>query len=196
MIFAEYIEHDPAMPFQIFRKLGHQDWTGEGDRMIANVGRTQRLSGEPFYMCWWDIAGFARLDEWEAHFRTSEGRLYTAETPVSRAMRFTRNGLYDAIIGEGPIPGGLHLIEFFDPQGAPHSELRDYFLSRTGKAAPGRLVYLITRIGLLAPDPGGMALWNFRDYAAAENFIRATPPAGPARLVQAGLYRNFGEEIV
>ena len=44
MIFTEYIEHDRAMPFQIFRKLGHQDWTGEGDRMIANLGRTQRLA--------------------------------------------------------------------------------------------------------------------------------------------------------
>jgi hypothetical protein len=195
MIFAEYIEHDPAMPFQIFRKLGHQDWTGEGDRMIANLGRTQRLSGEPFYMCWWEIKGFARLDEWEAHFRTAEGRLYTAETPVSRAMRFTRNGLYDAIIGEGPIPSGLHLIEFFDPQGAPHLELRDYFQSRTPEAAPGKLLYLIDRIGLLAPGPGGMALWNFSDYASAEDFIRTSPPPGPVHFVQAGLYRNFGEEI-
>ena len=85
MIFAEYIEHDPAMPFQVFRKLGHQDWTGEGDRMIANVGRTQRLSGEPFYMCWWEIKGFARLDEWEAHFRTA-GRapLYRRNASLAR----------------------------------------------------------------------------------------------------------------
>jgi hypothetical protein len=196
MIFAEYIEHDPAMPFQIFRKLGHQDWTGEGDRMIANVGRTQRLGGEPFYMCWWEIKGFARLDEWEAHFRTPEGRLYTAETPVSRAMRFTRNGLYDAIIGDGPLPGGLHLIEFFDAQGAPQSELKEYFQGRATKSAPGKLTYLINRIGLLAPDPGGMAVWTFTDYTAAEDFIRTAPPSGPARFTQAGLYRNFGEEIV
>ena len=196
MIFAEYIERDPAMPFQIFRKLGHQDWIGEGDRMIANLGRTQRLSGEPFYMCWWEIKGFARLDEWEAHFRTPEGRLYTAETPVSRAMRFTRNGLYDAIIGEGSIPSGLHLIEFFDSKGASPTELRDYFQSRTPKAVPGKLLYLINRIGLLAPDPGGMALWSFSDYASAEDLIRTAPPSGPVRFVQAGLYRNFGEEIV
>ena len=164
--------------------------------MIANIGRTQRLSGEPFYMCWWEINGFARLDEWEAHFRTPEGRLYTAETPVSRAMRFTRNGLYDTIIGAGPLPGGLHFIEFFDAQGAPPSDLKDYFQRRVAKAAPGKLVYVINRIGLLAPDPGGMAVWNFADYVAAESFIRAAPPAGPVRFVQAGLYRNFGEEIV
>lgn len=195
MIFAEYIEHDPAMPFQIFRKLGRQDWTGEGDKMIANLGRTQRLSGEPFYMCWWEITGFARLDEWEAHFRTPEGRLYTAETPVSRAMRFTRNGLYDALIGEGPVPEGLHLIEFFDAPGATHDALRTYFASRSQAAAPGRLTYLINRIGRLAPDPGGMALWTFADYVSTESFIRALPPGGPARVVKAGLYRNFGEEI-
>jgi len=56
--------------------------------------------------------------------------------------------------------------------------------------------YLINRVGLLAPDPGGMAVWNFADYVAAEGFIRRTPPSGPVRIVQAGLYRNFGEEIV
>ena len=195
MIFAEYIEHDPAMPFQVFRKLGHQDWTGAGDKMIANVGRTQRLSGEPFYMCWWEIDGFARLDEWEAHFRTVEGRLYTAETPVSRAMRFTRNGLYDVLVGEGPVPQGLHLVEFFDAAGASHDALRGHYATRIQAASPGKLSYLINRIGLLAPDPGGMALWTFADYVSAEAFIRTPPQGGPARIVQAGLYRNFGEEI-
>jgi len=195
MIFAEYIEHDRAMPFQIFRKLGHQDWTGEGDKMIANLGRTQRLSGEPFYMCWWEINGFERLDEWEAHFRTPEGRLYTAETAVSRAMHFTRNGLYDALIGNGPVPQGLHLIEFFDGADASNEAIRAYFESRAQKALPGKLTYLINRIGRLAPDPGGMALWTFADYVSAEAFIRTKSMPGAARIVSAGLYRNFGEEI-
>ena len=175
--------------------LSVADWTGEGDRMIANLGRTSRLSGKPFYMCWWQIEGFARLDEWEAHFRTPEGRLYTAETPVSRAMRFTRNGLYDEIIGEGPVPQGLHLIEFFDAAGTPNLQLRNYFENRKAAAMPGQLLYVINRIGLLAPDPGGMALWSFANYVEAEAFIRAKPPTCAVRFAQAGLYRNFGEEI-
>jgi hypothetical protein len=100
------------------------------------------------------------------------------------------------IVGDGPLPGGLHLIEFFDAQGASTAEIRDYFQSRVAKAAPGKLLYLINRIGFLAPDPGGMAVWNFADYVAAEAFIRKAPPPGPVRFTQAGLYRNFGEEIV
>ena len=143
-------------------------------------------------MCWWEIEGFARLDEWEAHFRTPEGRLYTAETPVSRAMHFTRNGLYDEIIGEGPVPQGLHLIEFFDAAG--HSELAIARLFRepqsSGNAGHSSL-YVINRIGLLAPDPGGMALWTFANYVAAEAFIRAKPPTCPVRFVQCRALSQF-----
>jgi len=54
---------------------------------------------------------------------------------------------------------------------------------------------VIKRIGRLASDPGGMALWTFDNYAQAEPFIRETPSADNVTIVSTGIYRNFGEEI-
>ena len=195
LIFAEYIEHDPAMPFQLFRHHGRQDWAGEGDTMVLNIGRTMRLAGEPLYMCWWQIKGMARIDEWEAHFRTPEGRLYMADTPVPRALRFTRNGIYEALLGQGSVPAGLHLLEHFAPGEMSDTALRAAFEERARAAPAGRLLYVIRRLARLGPDPGGMALWTFASYAEAEPFLRASPPAGALAVVAAGLYRNFGDEL-
>jgi hypothetical protein len=40
-----------------------------------------------------------------------------------------------------------------------------------------------------------MAIWTFDDYQAAEGFMRAKAPPGPVKVVSAGLYRNFGDDI-
>ncbi len=195
MIFGEYIERDPAIPIQLFRHHGRQDWVGDGDVMVANLGRTMRLSGEPHYMVWWRIKGVDRIDEWEAHFRSPEGRLYQAETPVTHAVRFARNGLYDEVIGVDALPSGLHLIEFFDADGIAAGELRRLCEARAKAAPAGRLVAVLKRIGKLAPDPGSMAVWTFASYLAAEPFLRSAPDTPGLPIVSAGLYRNFGEEI-
>ena len=57
------------------------------------------------------------------------------------------------------------------------------------------LRFPLRRIGLTGPDPGGMAVWTFQTYVEAEPFLRRRPKDGPARLVDIGLYRNFGEDI-
>jgi hypothetical protein len=54
---------------------------------------------------------------------------------------------------------------------------------------------VIKRLGLMAPDPGGIALWTFDSYVAAEGFLRAKAPTGPVTIRSAGLYRNFGDDI-
>lgn len=196
MIFAEYIERDRAIPFEIFRHHGRQDWVSEEDVMIANLGRTMRVGPPPAYMCWWRIRSIARMDSWEAHFRTPEGQLYAAHTPVSRALNFTRCGLYDEIIGgDEPVPSGLHLVEFFAADGVEPAALRQHFEKRAAAAPAGRLLCVINRVGLMAPDPGGMALWSFDSYVAAEPFLRLPRNDGPAPVREAGLYRNFGEDI-
>ena len=195
MIFLEYIERDRAFPLELFRHHGGQDWSSPEDRKIANLARTMRLAPVPHYMCWWQIKSIARVDAWEAFFRTADGRLYTAESPTSKVLNFTRNGLYDEIVGDGPVPAGLHLAEFFSGDDATAEETRRYFESRANAASTGRLTYVLKRIGLLAPDPGGIALWTFPDYVAAEPFLRTPRPKGALRVVEAGLYRNFGDDI-
>jgi hypothetical protein len=144
-------------------------------------------------MCWWRIKSIARMDEWEGYFRTAEGKHYAATSPVPRALDFYQAGLYDEIVGDGTVPDGLHLVEFFAADDAETAELRDYFQRRFGGS--GRLTYVVRRLGLMAPDPGGMAIWTFEDYASAEGFMRAKAPPGPVKVVSAGLYRNFGDDI-
>jgi hypothetical protein len=195
MIYAEYVDRDRSMPWEIFRHHGRQDWVSDEDVMVANLGRTMRLAPVPYYMCWWRIRSIARMDEWEDHFRRPEGRLYLATSPVGKALNFFRSGLYDEILGEGQVPSGLHLVEFFAANGVEPERLRAHFQARAQNATGGRLIYVINRLGLLAPDPGGMALWNFDSYVEAEPFLRQRPDPGPVRMVEAGLYRNFGEDI-
>ncbi len=194
MILAEYIARDRNVPWELFRHHGRQDWVSDEDVMVANLGRTMKIGPQPHYMCWWRIKSIARMDEWEAYFRTDEGKRYGATSPVPRALDFYQAGLYDEIVGDGKAPDGLHLAEFFaaDPD-ATTAALRDYFQRRSG--AGGKLTYVINRLGLMAPDPGGIALWTFPSYAEAEGFMRAKAPDGPVKISAAGLYRNFGDDI-
>jgi len=194
MIFVEYIERERSMPWEIFRKLGGQDWSGS-DRIVANLGRTMRLAPTPHYMCWWQISSIKRMDEWEDYFRSSEGRIYLSESPTSKALHFQRCGLYDEIIGHGEVPSGLHLVEFFAARTQSSGEIKQWFGERASDSGAGRLTYVIQRLGLIAPDPGGIAIWTFTDYAGTEPFLRRPLPPGPVTITEAGLYRNFGEDI-
>ena len=195
MIYAEYIDRDRSMPWEIFRHHGRQDWVSDQDVMVANLGRTMRLAPAPHYMCWWQIRSIARMDDWEDHFRRPEGQLYLAGSPVGKALNFLRSGLYDEIIGEGQVPSGLHLVEFFAADDIEADQLRSHFSRRAQGIPSGRLTYVINRLGRLAPDPGGMALWTFGSYVEAEPFLRRRHDHGPVRMVAAGLYRNFGDDI-
>lgn len=193
MILAEYIARDRNVSWELFRHHGRQDWVSDQDVMVANLGRTMKIGPQPHYMCWWKITSIARMDEWEDYFRTSEGRHYAATSPVPRALDFYQAGLYDEIIGDGKVPDGLHLVEFFTADDASPDEVRDCFQQRFGGS--GKLTYVIKRLGLMAPDPGGIALWTFDSYRTAEGFLRAKAPSGPVQICSAGLYRNFGDDI-
>ncbi len=192
MIYAEFIARDRALPPEMFRHFGRQDWQSDEDLMVANLARTMKVGPGAEAMCWWKISGIERMDEWEAHFRTAAGRLYMAESPVAKALHFYRAGLYDVVLGAGVVTPALHLVEFFDPSGQGSDGLRSAFGPRAAGGA--KLVYLLARVGLLGPDPGGMALWSFPSYAAAEPFLR-TPPPQACAVQEAGLYRHFPDAI-
>ncbi len=193
MILVEYIRRDRNVPYELFRHHGTQDWVSDKDHMVANLGRTMKIGPEPNYMCWWKIASIARMDEWEDYFRTPEGRDYAARSPVPRALDFYQAGLYDALVGDGEAPDGLHLVEFFSADSSEPEQIADVFRERD--AHGGSLVYVLQRLGLMGPDPGGIALWTFPSYVAAEGFMRAPSPAGPAKISAAGFYRNFGKDV-
>jgi hypothetical protein len=55
----------------------------------------------------------------------------------------------------------------------------------------------VVRIGKLAPDPGGLAVWTLPSYGALASIARElAAPGGPARLVTAGVYNDVGKEIL
>jgi hypothetical protein len=69
--------------------------------------------------------------------------------------------------------------------------------ARAARHARARLVLVAHRIGLLAPDPGGIALWTLPDLASLADV--AGEPAGEqeaVELVAAGVYTDVGREIL
>jgi hypothetical protein len=198
VIYAEYIEHDRSLPVQIFEHLGRQNsWVSDVDVKIANLGRAERIAPEPSVICLWRHPGMARMDEWEAGFRTDEARRDPAFQATRLAIHFRRGGLYDEIVGGDPLGKGLHYVEFF-AAGDEHddAQVRDTFAGRARRYPEGKLDFVLRRVGLLGPDPGGLAIWTFAGYAAAEAIVRERHGANPLRPLQAGLYYNFEEALI
>ncbi len=57
------------------------------------------------------------------------------------------------------------------------------------------LIRLLRRLGALGPDPALLAIWGIASYAAGEPILRDRFPAG-LKLVDLGIYRDFGQEIL
>ena len=198
MIYAEYIEHDRSLPVQIFEHIGRQTgWVSDVDVKIANLGRAERIAPEPSVICLWRHPGMARMDEWEAGFRADEARRDPAFQATRLAIHFKRGGLYDELIGGEPLGKGLQYVEFF-AAGEEHGDeqIHDNFRNRARRYPEGKLDLVLRRVGLLGPDPGGLAIWTFAGYAAAESIVRERHGANPLRPLQAGLYYDFEEALI
>lgn len=198
MIYSEFIERDPALPFEIFQYFAKQDhWTGEGDKKVVNIARTKAIGPWPACLCCWRVADISRLDEWEAHFRSDEALRDVSEKATFHALDFQRAGLHDALV-LAPLPDdGLHYVEFFHAgDDVSDDALQDHFAERAKAHPGGRLNVLLRRVGVLAPDPGGIAIWTFPDYVAMEGIARAHHGDHALRPRAAGLYRNVGFESI
>ncbi len=198
VIYAEYIEHDRSLPIQIFQHIGRQSgWVSDVDVKIGNLGRAERIGPEPSVICLWRHPGMARMDEWEASFRTEESQRSPAFQATRLAIHFRRCALYDEIIGGPPLGKGLHYVEFFAAgEDITDEQARDNFSKRAMQYPTGKLDFVLRRVGLLGPDPGGLAIWTFADYAAAEPIVRERHGGNPLRPLQAGLYYDFEEALI
>jgi hypothetical protein len=198
VIYAEYIEHDRALPIQIFEHLGRQaGWVSDVDVKVANLGRAERIGPEPSVICLWRHPGMARMDEWEASFRTEDARRDPAFQATRLAVHFRRGGLYDELVGGAPLGSGLHYVEFFAASEEYEDQtVTDNFRTRAQRYSTGTLDFVLRRVGLLGPDPGCLAIWTFPSYAAAEPTIRERHGSNPFRPVTAGLYWNFEDALI
>jgi hypothetical protein len=185
---------------------GQSGWEGSWseDQMILSMGRTWRLGPEPEYMTVWHTptAGLGRLDDWDTVFRSGEAD--EIEKPFRELARIDRAGCYDALLDPVRQPtapgsgtrGGIYYAEFFEPAGS-NDEIRALYSTRAAAHASLTLALCAVRIGKLAPDPGGLAVWTLPAYGAlaaiARDLDRRTEPV---RLATAGVYNDIGREIL
>jgi hypothetical protein len=59
------------------------------------------------------------------------------------------------------------------------------------------LALCVVRIGKLAPDPGGLAVWTLPSYETLAAIARDLDGTiKPVRLMTAGVYNDIGREIL
>ena len=193
---------------------GQSGWEGSWseDQMILSVGRTWRLGPEPEYMTVWytPTAGLGRLDDWDKVFRSGEAD--ALEKPFRELARIERAGCYEALLDPVRQPAtttataeksvasggvqGIYYAEFFEPAGS-NDAIRDLYAERAASHPSLTLALCGVRIGKLAPDPGGLAVWTLPSYGALAAIARDLDGLlEPVRLETAGVYNDVGQEIL
>ena len=195
MLYVEFIERDRTTPVEVFRALGGQSaWKDPNDDLLGQIGRTMRLGPHPAYMAFCRFNDFQRLDEWEAHFRSEKHAADRRMHAKHLAIHHFRAGCYDELVPARRLTAGLYYVEFFSA-GAGQKAV-SHFAARQKQFPESRLAMLMERIGHLAPDPGGMAIWEVASYKALEPLARQFASNGAIRTMTAGVYRDFADEIL
>jgi hypothetical protein len=198
MIYTEFIDRDRSMPVEIFRRLGNQgsDWAeGAEDRVVLQLGRTLRLGPVPSYLCLWDIPSIARLDSWEDYFHSPAVARNDRSLAMHRATHIQRAGLYDVLGRAERLEAALYLIEYVDPQEQGDDSIRAALADRARRHGSLRHILLLRRMGKAGPAPALLSIWGAPDYATLEPILR-DDRMGALRLVDIGIYRSFGEEVL
>lgn len=198
MIYAEFIDWDRKVPRALFRHLARQvNWHEGEDVKTINIGRHKGIGPRPAYLCCWRIADLARMDAWEALFKSPEGLADIAEHATADALDFDRCGLYDELVA-GTLPdANLHYMERFDAgEDAHDDEIVAHFRERERGNDGATLAFLLRRVGLLGPDACDLAIWTCAGFAASEALVRQRHGGAPFRPVAAGYYRNVGHELM
>lgn len=166
------------------------------DQLVLSIGRTWRLGPEPEYMTVWHspAAEFSRIDEWDKVFRSGEAD--ALEKPFRELARIDRAGCYEPLLEPKRQQNAIYYAEFFEPVG-PNDPIRDLFVKRAASHRDMTLALCLVRIGKLAPDPGGLAVWTLPSYRALAAIARdLDDTVEPVRLVTAGVYNDVGREIL
>lgn len=202
MIYVEYISRRHGVALADFHESVNQaqaGWDAEHgeDRLILNVARTWRLGPEPEYLAAWHSPdrGLDRIDDWDRIFR--DGAADRHEDLFRRVARIDAAGCYEAL--REPVRGGAYghtyYAELFRPTGPADAIARLY----DARARQSDLVLnlLAVRIGKLAPEPGGLAVWTLPRFAALESIARQLDGVSdPLELVAAATYADTGREIL
>ena len=203
LVYVEYISRRPGVSLEAFHSLaghGQTGWAGDNPEevLLANLGRTWRTGPEPEYLAFWYTPnqGLDRFDDWERIFRSGDADEF--EEPFKIAARIEVAGSYDPLIEPTPVDTERVYLEFFDvAAGSTREDVRSAYEDRAGGHAELKLNFLLDRIGRLGPEPRGIAAWSLPSGAHLEEIARELDGAEvPVRLVQGGMYSEFGKETL
>ena len=200
LVYIEYISRLPGIDLETFRAQaaqGQEGWdSGYEDELVLSVGRTWRLGPDPGYMTVWHTrnAGLDRIDAWDRIFRSGEAD--DLEQPFFQVARIDVAGCYDPLLEPVPARNGTYYAEFFAAHDTADA-VRSFYESRAKQHPEFTLNLLVQRIGKLAPEPGGLAVWTIPDFAALNSVATELDGVNaPIRLAAAGTYADFGREIL
>lgn len=200
LVYIEYISRLPGIDLETFRAQaaqGQEGWdSGYEDELVLSVGRTWRLGPDPGYMTVWHTptAGLDRINAWDRIFRSGEAD--DLEQPFFQVARIDVAGCYDPLLEPVPARNGTYYAEFFAAHDTADA-VRSFYKSRAKQHPEFTLNLLVQRIGKLAPEPGGLAVWTIPDFAALDSVATELDGVNaPVRLFAAGTYADFGREIL
>lgn len=200
LIYIEYFSRLPGVDLETFRRQaaqGQEGWNnGYEDELILSIGRTWRLGPDPDYMTVWHApsAGVDRIDAWDGIFRSGEAD--ELEQPFFQVARIDIAGCYTPLIEPHPGRNGTYYAEYF--RASESNDTVTVFFQERAEQHPGFVLNLLVhRIGKLAPDPGGLAIWTIPDFASMAKFAdELNDLRRPIELETVGTYADFGQEIL
>jgi hypothetical protein len=202
-VYIEYVSRRPGVSIEGFHAIvgpGHRNWAAAypQDRLVLNIARTWRLGPEPEYLAAWDVPGSSveRLGEWETIVDDDDAR--HLEDVFSAVARIDVAGIYQPFFSTITGTGPLYYGEFFDWAPRVNSAaVTEFFAERRNRHSDLVLNIAADRVGMLGPDPRGIAFWQVPSYASLENIARELDQASsPISLVRAGLYAEIGSEVL
>jgi hypothetical protein len=188
MYYIEFYDRRPGVTLDRFHSVvttNFAKWSSRypEDELVANIGRTWRMGPYPYVLVW-GCSGFDRLAEWDEIFQT--GTMAEIEDPVVEVLATFAAGFYRDVGPPLPRPAsGPFFLEIFRPQDAAADDF-----ARRAEQAGVELTLLIERIGLLGPEPGGLALFSLTSLAQIDRLVDA-----PGHATAAGCYAVVGNEI-
>lgn len=201
LIYVEYISRRPGVTLAEFHagvQAGQEGWDAsfDDDQLVWNAGRTWRLGPTPEYLGVWysPHAGFDRIDAWDRIFRSGHADIH--EQGFQKVATIDAAGCYRPLREPVRARGATYYAEFFRP--GPDSErIGQFFDERVRRHSSLTLNLVVERIGRLAPDPGGLAVWSIPNFAALEAIASELDGVRePIELVAAGTYADVGQEIL
>jgi hypothetical protein len=190
MYYIEFYDRRPHVALDEFHRVtlsAFPEWERRypDDELVANLGRTWRLGRDPYILIW-GIRSFAQWDEWDRVFHSDVAD--DLEVPLLEVMTTYQSGFYQDLGAPLPRPaGGPFYVELFEPQATSE---RAYQARAQGAGV--QLSLLLRRIGLLGPDPGGIAIISLTTMSDIERLVESTPEW----VVSVGAYDLVGQEIL